>query len=123
MLVDHGHSFDDDAVNRNNLTGIDDDDITPVQPVERHLHLDAVAIKPHEPRLLAEGVQQQLLGIVFGPLDQEAAKAQAPAKDRAGKIDIVPRQPITTIASSTSTPSRRSTNSVSRAFLKVGIEV
>ena len=78
------------------------------EPVHRDLDLDPVAVQPDIPRLLAEGVEQELLGVVLRPLDQDPAEARHQQSTAPGKIDIVPRQPTTTIASSTSTPSRRS---------------
>ncbi len=85
VLVDHGHPLDDVAVDRHDLAGVDDDDVALLEPVERDLDLDAVAVEPDVPRLLAEGVQQQLLGVVLRPLDQDAAEAQAPAEHGAGE--------------------------------------
>jgi hypothetical protein len=61
------------------------DDVALLEPVERHLHLDAVAAEPDVSRLLAEGVEQQLLGVVLRPLDQDPAEAEAPAEDCPGE--------------------------------------
>jgi len=80
VLVDHRHALDDVAVDRHHLAGGHDDDVVLLELVERYLDLDAVAVEPDVPRLLAERVQQQLLGIVLSPLDQHAAEAQAPAE-------------------------------------------
>ena len=85
VLVDHRHSLDHVPVDRHDLAGVDDDDVALLEPVERHLHLDAVAVEPDVPRLLAEGVQQQLLGVVLRPLDQDPAEAQAPAEHGPGE--------------------------------------
>ena len=49
------------------------------------LDLDSVVVQPDITRLLAEGIEQEPLGVVLGFLDQDAAETQAPAQDRAGK--------------------------------------
>ena len=85
VLVDHGHPLDDVAVDRHDLAGVDDDEVALLEPVERDLDLGAVAVEPGVPRLLAERVEQQLLRVVLGPLDQEAAEAEAPAEHGAGE--------------------------------------
>ena len=77
--------LDDDAVDRHHLAGVDHDDVAGLEPVERDLDLDAVAVEPDVPGLLAEGVQEQLLGVVLRPLHQDAAEAQAPAEHRPGE--------------------------------------
>ena len=85
VLIDHRHPLDDVPVHRHDLAGVDDDDVALLEPVHRDLDLGAVAVEPDVPRLLAEGVQQQLLRVVLRPLDQDAAEAQAPAEHRAGE--------------------------------------
>ena len=62
------------------LAGVDDDDVAGLEPVERDLDLDAVAIEPDEPRLLAEGVQEQLLRVVLRLLDQHPAEARGTSR-------------------------------------------
>ena len=85
VLIDHRQALGDDPVDGDDLAGVDDDGVSGLQPVERNLHLDAVAIKPDVPGLLAEGVQEQLLGIVLGLLDQDPPEAEAPAENRSRK--------------------------------------
>ena len=56
VLVDHGHPFLDEPVDRHDLAGIDDDDVAGLEFIQRDLDLDAVLVEPDVPGLLAEGV-------------------------------------------------------------------
>ena len=57
VLIDHGHTLDDDPVDRDDLAGVDHDHVQRLEPVQRDLDLGAVAVQPDVARLLAEGVQ------------------------------------------------------------------
>ena len=81
VLIDHGHALGDDPVDRDDLAGVDHDHIQRLELIQRDLDLGAVAVQPDVARLLAEGVQEQLLGIVLRLLDQNPAEAEAPAED------------------------------------------
>ena len=67
VLVDHRQTLDDDAIDRHHLAGVNGDDVSLVEPVERNFDLDLVLDQPDIPRLFAEGSQQQLLRVVLGP--------------------------------------------------------
>src|ERR1017187_1435528 len=82
MLIDHGHTLDDDSVNRYYLAGADHDHVERLEPIHGDLDFCAIAIKPDITGLLAEGVEEKLLRVVLGLLDQDPAEAQAPAKHR-----------------------------------------
>ena len=62
---------------------MDDDDVALLQRLGRHLDLDAVTVQPGIAGLLAEGVEQHLLGVLPRLLHQGPAEAQAPAAHRA----------------------------------------
>ena len=97
MLIDHRHALGDDPVDRDDLAGVNHDHVQRLESIERDLDLGAVAVQPDVTGLFAEGVQEQLLGIVLRLLDQDPAEAEAPAQDRARERspwfpDIRPRR-------------------------------
>ncbi len=123
VLVDHGHPLDDMAVHRHDLAGIDHDDIAGPEPVERDLDLGAVAVEPGIRGCLPKAFRSIFLELSWVRLTSTRPKPRHQQSTAPGKIAMVPRQPTTTIASSTSTPSRFSLTRTLRASRKVGIDV
>ena len=85
VLVDHREAVGNDAIHRDHVAGVDDDHVALREGVERHLHLHPVLDHPDESRLLAEHVEQHLLGAVLRPLDEVPPEGEAPHEHGPGQ--------------------------------------
>ena len=118
------HPLDHVPVDRDDLAGVDDDDVAFLELVGRHLDLGRSAAEPDIPRLLAEARSRAASASCRAIcLTRKRPKLRHQQQTAPGKIDMVPRQPTITTASSASTPIRFSSTNTRLASLSVGIDV
>ena len=75
MLIDHGHPFFHEAIDRDGIPRVDDDHVTLLKFLKGRFHLLSVAEQANKLSLLPERLHQQPLGIVLGLLDQHPSEA------------------------------------------------
>ena len=116
--------FDHVPVDRDDLAGVDDDDVTFLELVGRHLDLGRRRGRARHTsvacRTRSRAASASYRATCF---TRKRPKLRHQQQTAPGKIDMVPRQPTITTASSASTPIRFSSTNTRLASLSVGIDV